>query len=101
MALKWRNGSWHYDITVITLNSDGTENIQVYETYKVICDAANNIRGRATRVYEANMADPLKKRTLLHSVVIKDSWIDTGRTKEAILFPNYWREQLLKKGTSS
>ena len=95
MALKWRNGAWHYDITVITRNSDGTENTQVYETYKVICDAANNIRGRATRVYEANMADPLKKRILLRSVVIKDSWIDVGRTKEGDTL-----SELLEEATS-
>ena len=82
MALKWRNGAWHYDITVITRNSDGTENTQVYETYKVICDAANNIRGRATRVYEAHIADPEKKHILSRRAVIKDSWVDVGRTKE-------------------
>ena len=82
MVLKWRNGAWHYNITVTSRNSDGTEKTQVYETYKVICDAANNIRGRATRVYEAHIADPEKKHILSRRAVIKDSWVDVGRTKE-------------------
>ncbi|KJA27032.1 hypothetical protein HYPSUDRAFT_198334 [Hypholoma sublateritium FD-334 SS-4] len=81
MALKWRNNAWHYDIYVTTQLPDGTEYTQKYETYRVICDAANNIRGRATRVYEANIVDPEGKRSPLRAV-IKDSWIDVGRAKE-------------------
>lgn len=74
MTLKWRNGGWHYDIELTTKLSDGIFRTEIYQTQRVIADSAYNIRGRATRVYEA-----INKG---RRVAIKDSWIDTGRPKE-------------------
>ena len=50
---------------------------KVYKTIGIIADLSSNLRGRATRVYEAyDVEDPDSR------VVIKDSWVDVNRPKE-------------------
>lgn len=83
MTLVWRLRGWHYDIKLITRMPDGTQLTQIYKTFRVICNSAYNIRGRATRVYEAHVDDPDPDNHFIsHTVVLKDSWIDVGRPKE-------------------
>ena len=69
---------WNYHITV--KGKDIHQNIvtKVYNTVDTIADMSSNLRGRATRVYEAfDIEDPGSR------VVIKDSWVDVNRPKEA------------------
>ncbi len=83
MFLRWRKGGWYYDIKMTTQLADGTEHTQIYNIYRVICNSANSIRGRATRVYEAYIyAPPTNQYKISRRVVIKDSWIDIGRMRE-------------------
>ena len=50
---------------------------KVYRTIDIIADMSSNLRGRATRVYEAyDIENPDSK------VLIKDSWVDVNRPKE-------------------
>lgn len=81
MTLRWRLNSWQYDIQLTSQNPDGTQCIQTYKTTRVICDSANNIRGRATRVYEVTIDHPTDPFQV-DKFVLKDSWIDAGRSKE-------------------
>lgn len=81
MSLQWRGDSWHYDIEVTSQMPDGVIRTRIYETTRIICDSANNICGRATRVYEAAVKDP-EDSSITHTVVLKDSWVDAGRSKE-------------------
>ncbi len=81
MSLRWRHGGWYYDIALTSQMPDGAVRTRVYETTRIICDSANNMRGRATRVYEATVKD-LEDPSIIHSVVVKDSWIDVGRSRE-------------------
>ena len=81
MSLRWRSGGWHYDIELSSQMPDGLMRTRVYETTRIICDSANSMRGRATRVYEASVKD-LEDASITRTVVVKDSWIDVGRSKE-------------------
>ena len=77
MELFWKSNKWNYWITIE--GTDHHENIvtKVYETIDIIADMSYNLRGRATRVYEAcDVNNPGAK------VVIKDSWVSANRTKE-------------------
>ncbi|KJA27947.1 hypothetical protein HYPSUDRAFT_156193 [Hypholoma sublateritium FD-334 SS-4] len=81
VSLRWRGDGWHYDIELTSQMPDGVIRTRIYETTRVICDSANNIRGRATRVYEATVKDP-EDSSISQTVVLKDSWVDVGRSKE-------------------
>ena len=79
MELFWGREKWNYQITV--KGNDIHRNIvtKVYKTTHTIANMSSNLRGRATRVYEAyNVEDRRKSK-----VVIKDSWVDANRPKEA------------------
>ena len=68
---------WRYQITIKGKDNNGKIVTNVYKTTDMIADTSSNLRGRATRVYEAY---DVKSRT---RVVIKDSWVDANRPKEA------------------
>ena len=77
MKLFWAREEWNYQITV--KGKDIHENVvtKVYKTIGTIANMSSNLRGRATRVYEAyEVGNPDS------IVVIKDSWVDINRTKE-------------------
>jgi hypothetical protein len=77
MELFWKRDKWNYQITV--KGKDNHQNVvtKVYKTIDIIADMSSNLRGRATRVYEAyEVGNPGSK------VVIKDSWVDVNRPKE-------------------
>ena len=77
MELFWAREKWNYQITV--RGKDNHENVvtKVYKTIDIIADRSSNLRGRATRVYEAyEVGNPGS------IVVIKDSWVDISRDKE-------------------
>ena len=77
MELFWTPNKWNYQITV--KGRDNQENVvtKVYRTIDIIADRSSNLRGRATRVYEAyEVGNPGS------IVVIKDSWLDVNRDKE-------------------
>ena len=79
MEQFWKYNQWNYHITV--KGKDIHQNIvtKVYNTIDTIADMSSNLRGRATRVYEAyDVEDPKRSK-----VVIKDSWVDVNRPKEA------------------
>jgi Fungal protein kinase len=77
MELFWTHNKWNYQITV--KGKDNHQNVvtKVYKTIDIIADMSSNLRGRATRVYEAY--DVENPGTM---VVIKDSWVDVNRPKE-------------------
>jgi hypothetical protein len=78
MRLFWKKDRWNYKITIKGKDNNGNIVTKVYETTDIIADMSSNLRGRATRVYEAfNVENPGAK------VVIKDSWVDANRPKEA------------------
>ncbi|KAF8811240.1 hypothetical protein BYT27DRAFT_7184620 [Phlegmacium glaucopus] len=78
MELFWKNDRWNYLITIQGKDNHGNLVTKVYETIDIIADMSSNLRGRATRVYEAfDVGNPGSK------VVIKDSWVDVNRPKEA------------------
>ena len=52
---------------------------KVLRTIDIISDMTSNLRGRATRVYEAYDVETPNSR-----VVIKDSWVDVNLPKEAV-----------------
>ena len=77
MKLFWAREEWNYQITV--KGKDIHENVvtKVYKTIGTIANMSSNLRGRATRVYEAyEVGNPDS------IVVIKDSWVDINRVKE-------------------
>ena len=77
MELFWKHDKWNYKITVKGKDNHGHIVTKVYRTIDIIADLSSNLRGRATRVYEAyEVGNPDSK------VVIKDSWVDVSRTKE-------------------
>ena len=77
MEHYWKHKRWNYKITVEERDNDQHVVTKVYKTVNVIADMSSNLRGRATRVYEAyDVEDPNSK------VVIKDSWVDANRSKE-------------------
>jgi hypothetical protein len=78
MQLLWTNKRWNYRITITGKDNQGSIATNVYETVDIIADTAYNLRGRATRVYEAYDVE-----TPGTAVVIKDSWVDADRPKEA------------------
>jgi Fungal protein kinase len=78
MELCWKRDKWNYKITIKGENNRGKIVTKVYETTDIIADMSSNLRERATRVYEAyDVENPNTK------VVIKDSWVDSNRPKEA------------------
>ena len=78
MQLLWTNKRWNYRITITGKDDHGSIATKVYETVDIIADTSYNQRGRATRVYEAyDVENPGT------AVVIKDSWVDADRPKEA------------------
>ena len=78
MELFWSRDKWNYKITVTGKNKHGNIVTKDYKTTDIIADMSSNLRGRATRVYEAcDVENPDSK------VVIKDSWVDVNRPKEA------------------
>ena len=77
MELFWKDDKWNYQITMEGKDIHGKIVTKVYKTIAIIADMSSNLRGRATRVYEAyDVEDPDSR------VVIKDSWVDVNRTKE-------------------
>ena len=77
MELFWKNDKWNYQITVKGKDNHRRIVTKVYRTIDIIADMSSNLRGRATRVYEAyDVEDPDSE------VVIKDSWVDVNRPKE-------------------
>ena len=78
MELFWKRDKWNYKITMKGKDSHGKPITKVYKTIDVIADMSKNLRGRATRVYEAYDVENPGSR-----VVIKDSWVDANRPKEA------------------
>ncbi|KAF8811221.1 hypothetical protein BYT27DRAFT_7252939 [Phlegmacium glaucopus] len=77
MELFWKNDRWNYWITIQGKDNHGNVVTKVYETIDIIADLSANLRGRATRVYEAfDVGNPVSK------VVIKDSWVDANRPRE-------------------
>ncbi|KAF8966229.1 hypothetical protein BDZ97DRAFT_2074195 [Flammula alnicola] len=78
MKLVWKNKTWNYRIAMAGKDNAGETISKTYETTSLISDTSFNIRGRATRVYEAY--DVEIPGTL---VVLKDSWVDGNRPREA------------------
>ena len=77
MELFWMDDKWNYQITVKGKDKHRRMVTKVYKTTDIIADMSSNLRGRATRVYEAyDVKNPHSK------VVIKDSWVDVNRPKE-------------------
>ena len=77
MEAFWMDDKWNYKITVEGKNIHGQVVTKVYKTTDLISDMSSNLRGRATRVYEAYDVNNPGSR-----VAIKDSWVDVSRTKE-------------------
>ena len=77
MKLFWKRDKWNYEITMKGEDSHGRILTKVYKTIDIIADMSSNLRGRATRVYEAYDVENPDSR-----VVIKDSWVDVNRLKE-------------------
>ena len=78
MELFWKHDKWNYEITMIGKDNHQKIVTKIYRTIDIIADMSSNLRGRATRVYEAyDVENPNSK------VVIKDSWVDVNRPKEA------------------
>jgi hypothetical protein len=78
MELFWEHNKWNYKITI--KGKDIHRNIvtKVYKTTDIIANMSSNLRGRATRVFEAfDVKNPDSR------VVIKDSWVDVNRPNEA------------------
>ena len=77
MELFWKDDKWNYQITIERKDNHRKVVTKVYKTIDIIADMSSDLRGRATRVYEAyDVEDPDS------SVVIKDSWLDVDRPKE-------------------
>ena len=77
MEAFWMDDKWNYKITVEGKNIHGQVVTKVYKTTNLISDMSSNLRGRATRVYEAYDVNNPGSR-----VAIKDSWVDVSRNKE-------------------
>ena len=77
MEAFWMDNKWDYKITVEGKDIHGQVVIKVYKTTDIIADMSSNLRGRATRVYEAYDVNNPGSR-----VAIKDSWVDVSLTKE-------------------
>ena len=77
MKLLCKDEKWNYQITIEGKDNHGNIVTKVYKTIDIIADTSNNLRGRATRVYEAcDIDNPNTK------VVIKDSWVAANRPME-------------------
>ena len=77
MQLFWNRHKWNYQITVKGIDINQKVVTKIYNTTDTIADMSSNLRGRATRVYEAyEVGNPGSM------VVIKDSWVDVNRAKE-------------------
>ena len=77
MEAFWMDNKWNYKITMEGKDIHGQVVTKVYKTTDIIADMSSNLRGRATRVYEAYDVNNTGSR-----VAIKDSWVDVSRTKE-------------------
>jgi hypothetical protein len=77
MELFWKRNKWNYQFTVEGRDNHQNVVTKVYRTVNDIADMSSNLRGRATRVYEAYEVGNKSTR-----VVIKDSWVDANRPKE-------------------
>ena len=79
MELFWKNDKWNYKITMKGKDSHGKLVTKVYKTIDVIADSdmSSDLRGRATRIYEAFDIENPDSR-----VMIKDSWVDVDCPKE-------------------
>ena len=85
MELFWthKRSQWNYKITVKGKDNHGHIVTKAYRTVDIIADMSSNLRGRATRVYEAYDVDDVDDHgNPVSMVVIKDSWVDVSRTKE-------------------
>ena len=77
MELFWKHNKWNYQITVKGVDNNQQVVTKIYRTTDIIANMSSNLRGRATRVYEAyEVGNPGSM------VVIKDSWVDVNRAKE-------------------
>ena len=77
MELFWKHNKWNYQITVKGIDNNQEAVTKIYRTTDIIANMSLNLRGRATRVYEAyEVGNPGSM------VVIKDSWVDVNRAKE-------------------
>ncbi|KAI0946838.1 hypothetical protein AcW1_010392 [Taiwanofungus camphoratus] len=75
------DGKRRFDITVRL--ADGTN--VVYRTIKILADfGADAPQGRGTRVWEAKKLE--NGEECGEPVVLKDSWIDSDRTREGVLY---------------
>ncbi|KAI0924857.1 hypothetical protein AcV7_007226 [Taiwanofungus camphoratus] len=75
------DGKRRFDITV--RSADGTN--VVYRTIKILADfGANAPQGRGTRVWEAKKLE--NGEECGEPVALKDSWIDSDRTREGALY---------------
>ena len=77
MELFWNRHKWNYQITVKGIDINQKVVTKIYNTTDTIADMSSNLRGRATRVYEA-----YEVGNACFMVVIKDSWVDANRTKD-------------------
>ena len=77
MELFWRHNKSNYQITVKGIDNHQNSVTKIYRTTDIIANMSSNVRGRATRVYEAYDVE-----NRCSKVVIKDSWVDVNRTKE-------------------
>ena len=77
MELLWKDDKWNYEITIEGKDIHGNFVAKVYKTIDIISDMSSNLRGRATRAYEAYDVENPGSR-----VVIKDSWVNVNRLKE-------------------
>ena len=76
MELLWKHDKWNYQIIVKGKDNHQKVVTKVYKTIDIIADLSN-LRGRATRVYEAyDIENPDSV------VVIKDSWVDANCSNE-------------------
>ena len=77
MELFYKNNKSNYQITVKGIDNHQNSVTKIYRTTDIIANMSSNVRGRATRVYEAYDVE-----NRCSKVVIKDSWVDVNRTKE-------------------
>ena len=77
MELFWKHNKSNYQITVKGIDNHQNSVTKIYRTTDIIANMSSNVRGRATRVYEAYEVGNRNSK-----VVVKDSWVDVNRTKE-------------------
>ena len=76
--LFWKDDKWNYQIIVKGIDHHQKIVTKIYNTADTIADMSSNLRGRATRIYEAyEIGNPGS------NVVIKDLRVDVNRTRYA------------------